>query len=317
MRAVRRAAIAALLALALSACGDSALKPDAALVAALESTSKRPRVLVYEEKSGGSLLRIDVRHQDDLRYSADLARDGRTVQRVVVSDDAVALQLLGGGAQQQLSPSAQTSARLRAGGWVRDETGAPSPLALATQDAAPLRDALAVLGYVATAVRAATGVVPFNPDAIGYVAEEDPFRQPAADEQRFDLLPEPLLPGDEEGNLPTLEDLREMAIYVAPDGSVREVQERVGAFGQLDRILRNYSMPTPEGSSREQLAELALARVNEERKKSSQPPITARTLSVRVSGLGSAIPVTLPVDAAAGLLTQIPGLGPTGRSATS
>jgi hypothetical protein len=170
-----------------------------------------------------------------------------------------------------------------------------------------MNDTLSVLTYVRHAVSQAGAVVRFNPNTVGYIREDDPHRLPRRTEQRYDLVPVPLLPGDAADNVPGVEDLRQMAVYLRGDGRVTEISERISALAQLDRIVRNYTMKRPTGASESEWADLVFAKVNEVRAERGLPPIVGRTMTVTFRGVGVVTPVELPPVATRGTLATIPG----------
>jgi hypothetical protein len=206
-------------ALGLSGC-KGANDAEKRLRAALRNTEKLSNTFLYKETIHD--LRgeheTDVRGlvEDDFRYKARVALDGKPVLDEVVSDDALAVRFLdpaamvrfvrkgntakqtssgvGGGPVPAADPGADavggaatpgepTAAEVLASRrWVLDPSGAPTAFATAGSNRAlgddPIADARAGFAYVNRAIDEAVKVVEWNPESLEYRKDEDPFETP-------------------------------------------------------------------------------------------------------------------------------------------
>jgi hypothetical protein len=220
----RRVLLSGLLVLAtlgLSAC-SGVTDAEKRLRAALRNTEKLSNTFLYKEtvhdKAGDHAIDVRGLVEDDFRYKARVAEDGRPVLDEVVSDDALAVRFLDpaaigrflrkptkakqggsgvGGAGS--SPTEEPAAAPAGGGgtpgqpsaaevlatrrWVLDTAGAPSAFSSANTDETlgddPIADAREVFAYVDRAINEAIRVVEFNPESVEYREKEDPFPKPA------------------------------------------------------------------------------------------------------------------------------------------
>ncbi|HKN92342.1 MAG TPA: hypothetical protein VJ622_18925 [Acidimicrobiia bacterium] len=205
----------------LSGC-NKASDAEKQLRAALHNTEKLSNTFLYQETVHDTAgdHETDVRGlvEDDFRYKARVAEDGKPVLDEVVSDDAIAVRFLdptrigrflrkptkadrggsgvgGNGTASGATPAPNpggvtgtasggpTAAELLATRrWVLDPAGAPAAFASAGTDQAlgddPIADARDVFAYVNQAIDAADRVVEFNPESLDYRKDEDPFPQP-------------------------------------------------------------------------------------------------------------------------------------------
>ncbi|MDQ1518800.1 MAG: hypothetical protein QOE80_4630 [Actinomycetota bacterium] len=220
MKARRRILLSGLLVVAtlgLSACNGNT-DSEKRLLAALHNTEKLSNTFLYKEtvhdKTGDHETDVRGLVEDDFRYKARVAQDGRPVLDEVVSDDALAVRFLdpaslgrflrkptkarqggsgvgGNGAAPTPEPAAtsagtpgepQPAELLATKRWVLDSAGAPSAFATAATDQTlgddPIADSREVFAYVERAINEAVRVVEFNPESLEYRKDEDPFETP-------------------------------------------------------------------------------------------------------------------------------------------
>jgi hypothetical protein len=203
----------------LSGC-KSATDAEKRLREALRNTEKLSNTFLYTEtvydKAGKHETDVRGLVEDDFRYKARVAIDGKPVVDEVVSDDALAVRFLdpasmdrflrkptkakqsgsgvGGGSAQEPSadgggssstPGEPAAAEVLATRrWVLDPAGAPSAFATANTDQTigddPIADSRAVFAYVDRAINEAVRVVEWNPESLEYRKDEDPFETPKA-----------------------------------------------------------------------------------------------------------------------------------------
>jgi hypothetical protein len=209
-------------ALGLSGC-KGATDAEKRLREALRNTEKLSNTFLYKEivhdKAGDHETDVRGLVEDDFRYKARVATDGKPVLDEVVSDDALAVRFLdptamgrflrkptkakqggsgvgGGGSAPTPDSAADTGGSGRTPGdpsaaeilasrrWVLDSAGAPSAFATADTDQTlggdPVADARAVFAYVGRAINEAVRVVEYNPESLDYRKDEDPFERPKA-----------------------------------------------------------------------------------------------------------------------------------------
>jgi hypothetical protein len=206
-------------ALGLSGC-KGATDTEKRLREALRNTEKLSNTFLYKEtvhdKAGDHETDVRGLAEDDFRYKARVAEEGKPVLDEVVSDDAIAVRFLdpaamgrflrkptkakqggsgvgGSGPAPAPEPSANPAGTgtpgeppaadvLATRRWVLDPAGAPA--AFATADTSqtlgddPIADARAVFAYVDRAINEAVRVVEFNPESLEYRKDEDPFPTP-------------------------------------------------------------------------------------------------------------------------------------------
>ena len=183
---------------------------------ALRNTEKLSNTFLYKETvyDNAGKHETDVRGlvEDDFRYKARVATDGKPVLDEVVSDDALAVRFLDpasmerflrkpttakqsgggvGGSGSAPEPAADSgggtsatpgepaaAAILASKRWVLDSAGAPSAFATANTDQKlgddPIADSRAVFAYVDRAINEAMRVVEWNPESLEYRAQENP-----------------------------------------------------------------------------------------------------------------------------------------------
>jgi hypothetical protein len=206
-------------ALGLSGC-KGANDAEKRLRDALRNTEKLANTFLYKETVHDvrGAHETDVRGlvEDDFRYKARVATDGKPVLDEVVSDDALAVRFLdpaamgrflrkpnaakqtgsglGGGSAPATEPTADAGGSASTPGepaaaevlasrrWVLDPAGAPAAFAAAGSDRTlgddPVADARAVFAYVDRAIDEAVRVVEWNPESLEYRKDEDPFETP-------------------------------------------------------------------------------------------------------------------------------------------
>ncbi|HEV7862605.1 MAG TPA: hypothetical protein VGR20_07895, partial [Acidimicrobiia bacterium] len=206
-------------ALGLSSC-SGATDAEKRLRTALRNTEKLSNTFLYKEtvhdKSGDHATDVRGLVEDDFRYKARVAEDGKPVLDEVVSDDAIAVRFLdptqmsrflrkptkarqggsgvgGSGSSTTPEPAANpggggatgepaTAEVLATKRWVLDSAGAPAAFATVNTDQTigddPIADAREVFAYVDRAINEAVRVVEFNPESLEYRKDEDPFPTP-------------------------------------------------------------------------------------------------------------------------------------------
>lgn len=217
-------------ALGLSGC-KGVTDAEKRLREALRNTEKLSNTFLYREtvhdKAGNHETDVRGLVEDDFRYKARVATDGKPVLDEVVSDDAIAVRFLdttamgrflrkpteakqsgsgvGGGGSATPEPAATpgaghavpgepTAAEILASRrWVLDSAGAPSAFGGSTTDRTlgddPIADARTVFAYVDRALNESFRVVEFNPESLEYREDEDPFPTPGdgSGVTRYDL----------------------------------------------------------------------------------------------------------------------------------
>jgi hypothetical protein len=238
-------------ALGLSGC-KGATDAEKRLREALRNTEKLSATFLYKEtvhdKAGAHETDVRGLVEDDFRYKARVALDGKPVLDEVVSDDAIAVRFLepaamgrflrkptkarqggsgvgaGDGAStpdpaadpNSTSTSDEPTAAevLTTRRWLLDSAGAPAAFATAATDQTvgddPIADARAVFAYVDRAINEAVRIVEFNPESLEYRKDEDPFPTPAPKSgvARYDF---------ERPNLPKASETGSGANQVTPD----------------------------------------------------------------------------------------------------
>jgi hypothetical protein len=218
---------------------------------ALRNTEKLSSTFLYQEtvydKAGQHETDVRGLAEDDFRYKARVATDGKPVLDEVVSDDALAVRFLdlagmerflrkpatakqgssgvggggsapepaaGGGASSPTPGGPAAAEILASKRWVLDSAGAPAAFATANTDQRlgddPIADSRAVFAYVDRAINEAVRVVEWNPESLEYRADEDPFETPkeGSGVARYDFEPP---------NLPKASETGSGANQVTPD----------------------------------------------------------------------------------------------------
>jgi hypothetical protein len=219
----RRVALTGLLlvtAIGLSGC-KGATDAEKRLREALHNTEKLSNTFLYKEtvydKAGAHETDVRGLVEDDFRYKARVALDGRPVLDEVVSDDAIAVRFLepssmgrflrkpdsarqsgsgvggsdgvpaGDGTGIQFgtvaTPGEPAAADVLASRrWLLDPAGAPSAFFSANTNQKlgddPIADSRAVFAYVDRAINEAVRVTEWNPESLEYRRDEDPFETP-------------------------------------------------------------------------------------------------------------------------------------------
>jgi hypothetical protein len=237
-------------ALGLSGC-KGATDAEKRLREALHNTEKLSNTFLYQEivhdKAGDHETDVRGLVEDDFRYKARVAVDGKPVLDEVVSDDALAVRFLDpaamgrflrkpskakqsgsgvGGSGSAAEPAADGGGTSRTPGepaaaeiltsrrWVLDPAGAPSAFATANTDQTlgddPVADARAVFAYVERAIDEAVRIVEWNPESLEYRKDEDPFETPknGSGVARYDF---------ERPNLPKASETGSGSNQVTPD----------------------------------------------------------------------------------------------------
>ncbi|MFN2462858.1 MAG: hypothetical protein ABR573_03015 [Candidatus Dormibacteria bacterium] len=237
------------------------------------------------------------------------------------------------GAAAESRPGAQTLDLIHSGGWVLDAAGAGRLQRKHTAKREELgddqvRDALNALRYVDDSMTQLGGtgaVVLYNPEAINYRADLDPFPRPktAAGELRYDLRQPGLAPraggagtseAQREQGLPGPAYFRSLSVYVR-----RGLVERVVESVSVERALKNPDQDllariqdagtqvpasVKTGAPSVQAAFIARTLIAQQLRR-NQSPLRVHELQLVVSGLGAAQDVTLPDGAAKASLAGV------------
>lgn len=315
----RRIALCGLLVVAtlgLSAC-NGATDAEKRLRAALHNTEKLSNTFLYTETVHDTAgdHETDVRGlvEDDFRYKARVAEDGKPVLDEVVSDDALAVRFLDPTRMgrflrkpvngQSGQPAAELLATRR---WVLDPAGAPAEFATAGTDRAlghdPIADARNVFAYVEQAMNEAARVVEFNPESLEYRKDEDPFPAPAKHSgvTRYDLQRPNLPKASQTGGgpnqvTPDARHFRKMSVYVK-DKRVIKVVEKIDVESRLKDLSEIYDTKFPTNRSKAELAAIAVDALNVIRTGQGQDPIRLRDMGFALLDLGGDVRVDMPTD---------------------
>ena len=233
--------VLAVTALGLSGC-KGATDAEKRVRDALRNTEKLSNTFLYQEtvydKSGKHETDVRGLVEDDFRYKARVAIDGKPVLDEVVSDDALAVRFLdpanmgrflrqpstakssgggvgggvapepdtGGGASSATPGEPSAAEILASKRWVLDSAGAPAAFATANTDQKlgddPIADSRAVFASVDRAINEARRIVEWNPESLEYRADEDPFETPKerTGVTRYDFEPPKLPKASETGS---------------------------------------------------------------------------------------------------------------------
>ena len=313
----RRMGLSALLvaaALGLAGCKGAA-DAEKRLREALRNTEKLSNTFLYRETVHDErrLHETDVRGlvEDDFRYKARVALDGRPVLDEVVSDDAIAVRFLEPGAMPRFLRKPSTARRSGSGvggsapvpepavdagwgapagepsaaevlatrRWLLDPGGAPAAFASAGTDQKlgddPIADARAVFAYVERAIDEALRIVEFNPESLEYRRDEDPFETPkdGSGVVRYDF---------ERPNLPKASETGGGANQVTPD--TRHFR-KMSVYVKDERIIRVVEKIDVE-SRLDDLAEIYDTKFPTDRPRSEVAAIAAEALNVIRTGQG-------------------------------
>jgi len=310
--------------LGLAAC-NGATDAEKRLRTALRNTEKLSNTFLYTETVHDTAgdHETDVRGlvEDDFRYKARVAEDGKPVLDEVVSDDALAVRFLdptrmsrflrkpstaragGAGAAPGQPPAAELLATRR---WVLDPAGAPAEFAGPDTDHTlgddPIADARGVFAYVETAVDEAARVAEFNPQSLEYRKDEDPFPAPAAHSGviRYDLWRPNLPKASQTGGgpnqvTPDARHFRKMSVYVK-DRRVIKVVEKIDVESRLKDLAQIYDTKFPADRSKAELAAIAVEALNVIRTGQGQDPIRMRDMDFSLKDLGGDVKVDMPAE---------------------
>ncbi len=302
--------------LGLSGCKGST-DTEERLREALRKTEKLSNTFLYKEtvhdKAGSHETDVRGLVEDDFRYKARVALDGKPIVDEVVSDDAIAVRFLdpaamnqflrkptkakqggsgvgGSGSEAPESAAGPGAASVTVGGppaaevlatrrWVLDSAGAPSAFATAgttqTLGDDPIADSRAVFAYVARAMDEAVRIVEFNPESLQYRADEDPFETPkdGSDVTRYDF---------ERPNLPKASQTGGGANQVTPD--TRHFR-KMSVYVKDDRIIRVVEKVDVE-SRLDDLAEIYDTKFPTDRPQAEVAAIAVEALNVIRTGQG-------------------------------
>ncbi|HVW33191.1 MAG TPA: hypothetical protein VHL53_11680 [Acidimicrobiia bacterium] len=323
-------------ALGLSACNAST-DAEKRLRSALHNTEKLSNTFLYTETVHDSTgdHETDVRGlvEDDFRYKARVAEDGRPVLDEVVSDDAIAVRFLDPAAMGRFLRQGAPPVTSPAGGpttaevlatrrWVLDPAGAPAAFPTADTDQKlgddPIADSRAVFAYVEQAINEADRVVEFNPESLDYRKDEDPFPTPANHSGviRYDFARPNLPKASQTGTgsnqvTPDTRHFRKMSVYVK-DQRVIRVMEKIDVASRLKDLAQIYDTKFPADRSRAELAVIAVEALNVIRTGQGQDPIRMRDMEFSLKDLGTAVRVDMPTDTTKGSLALLVNRGRVG-----
>lgn len=313
--------VAAALAGSLTACGERETAVDdlRAIVREAEQLSYK---YSYEEQASGRKVEVRGIVEDDFRYKAQVAIDGKPAYEEVVSDDAVAARLLdpaqlGFFVREELAGKSADdyeagAVALQSQRWVVDRTGAPSLLATGREERKAgddwIIDSLTVFRYLEIAMREQPTVL-FNRESLDYRESDDPFPHPAKGVERYDILPFDLPRQDDVsgGNQAPLgpQHFRKIAVYVKGDRII-EVREAVDIANRLDDMERNFGVEFDDSRSVDENVKIAVQAINTIRTGQGNDPLRLRTTQLRLTDVGHDSKVSLPltdsVDATLGFL---------------
>jgi hypothetical protein len=336
--------VALLAATLLPACSTEDDDADE-LRAALERTERLASRFGYTETHDDARVTVRGLIEDDFRYKARLAVDGRDTLDEVVDDDALYFRLIDAASLDLfLAEDADLSVEsdlegvtvaevLRARRWLVDRDGAPAVFGTASVEEGigedPVRDALAVLKYAEKAIGEAAFVVKYNPESLDYKPSEDPFPTPedGSGVTRYDFLARPFPRPDSAAStgeaLADTPQFRKMSVYVK-DGLVFQVMEQIGAAGDVAdrfvRYLRSFLFQSDQEaferfeSSYEQVppnqrSALILGIINDLRAKAGEDPVRGRSMTFELVDLGQDVTIDVPDGAVEGELNILRARG--------
>lgn len=283
----------------LGACGSEGKQTERLVRGALQRTSRLSHKFVYAIESDGRAYSVAGVVEDTLRYSARVSLAGRPRVDQVVHDDAVALRLLEVASTRRMTKAG-------GGGWLIDRNGAPVRGALdtgakATMGEDPVADAIGVFEYIDEAVARAQAVRVFNPEAIDYRPEEDPFPKPSRGSGivRYDLQRPDLPSASQVANneaVPGVQHFRRMSLYLK-EGLIVRAMDAVSIGDKIDEVERNYDIRLPDDLSDEEIDRVVLGALNALLREQGREPIPARNMSLSLSELGAPQAVRLPSGA--------------------
>ena len=339
---MKRALVSGLLLVAtlgLTACNGST-DAEKRLREALHNTEKLSNTFLYTETvhdtAGDRATDVRGLVEDDFRYKARVAEDGKPVLDEVVSDDAIAVRFLDPGAmvhflRKGAPPAGSTSAQPAPSGgpatadvlatrrWVLDTAGAPSAFATSNTDQKlgddPIADARQVFAYVEQAMNEAARVVEFNPESLEYRKDEDPFPTPAnhSGVTRYDFerpnLPKAAQTGTGSNQVtPDTRHFRKMSVYVK-DKRVIRVMEKVDVESRLKDLAQIYDTKFPADRPKAEVAAIAVEALNVIRTGQGQDPIRMRDMEFSLKDLGAPVKVDMPSDTTRGSLALLENRG--------
>jgi len=293
-----------LMASSLAGCSKAAATAKAQLLTAIGNTALLSNHLSYLDAVGATQLDVDADIEDGFRYQASLSVDGTAAYQEIARDDALAARLLSPVGLQWVaaSPASAEAGPLASGGWVVDELGAPVlTSALPTPGADPILDALSYFSTLEASVEAAE-VVKFDPNALDYRPDLDPFPRPGPGVIRYDLTP---------GRLPTratatgpaaeppgANDLEKLSVYVH-DGLVVAVRDQIAVEPFVQPLERAYAVHPPGDADQQAAALLSL--INGLREAAGVAPIVPRSLTLMVTPEPVGFHVVIPPATVASL----------------
>lgn len=327
------------------ACGRNEQDALREVRAALRKTGQLSYRYVYTDNSTIYNTPIEVKGilEDDLRFKAQLAVDGKPAMEEVVSDDTIAdrffdptvLKLYSnpeggrgdtgkrqGDAEEKLASDVEVRSALAAGQWVVDPSGAPPLLGGAVDlrrlSADPVYDSLTMFQYVEQVLRT-NFIYEFNEDALDYRPQEDPFADatpeklfPGRKVKRYDVGRPPLPKASDTvaGNqlTPGMEHFRYMVIYIE-NGVILRIDETINLELQLEDLRSNYDLDLPD-DPQEAIA-VSVKAINAVREGQAEPPLIVRDVSLRLASIGEENKIELPQgdDLVVGSLSVLRGRG--------
>lgn len=323
--------------LLLSGCGDADPKLRDELSAAIGKTQQQPHRLSLELTTPERTFDVTGVLEDDARYQAVVAIDGRPAWEEVASDDTLAGRFLdpsalplflrdaGGGAKASLP---DVRAELAAGRWVIDEVGAPDLLDVRAAAAGagpggkgrllgqdPLLDAVTALDYVRRVLHEQEFRL-YNENDLDYDPTTDTFPVPDEDGpvRRYDSVRTKLPTAAQisgfggRPQFPDTANFRRMSIYVDEQDRIVRVLETVDVRSRLKELSSNAGITLPKGVDAGTAAKVIVESLNKLRVGQGDDPIDVHELDLTITTEGP-LTVTLPSAGTKGSLDLLIGRG--------
>jgi hypothetical protein len=303
------------------ACGERVLNPVDQARGILTRTETKARRFIYNEGTGENRISVVGIILDDYGYRARISINGEATIDEVALDDALAIRFLKPEAisdflaEATTPPAGEAFNALRSRRWVLDRSGAPDltrpGFQARTIGEDPTLDGLTVFDLYRKAINESEGVAKYNPQALTYVAGEDPFPKPeeGSEVERFDLIPALLRPvtGSPNDTLPDAPNFRRMSMYVK-DGVVLRILESIDLSFRLTELQEALDLDLTEAQAR-QFLERGMDALNELRTSRGLEPIRPRTMSYQLVDIGKPAKVELPSDFIEGSLSFLRNRG--------
>ncbi len=315
-----------------AACGTNAAQEQRRILGDIERAQSNPHGFKYVDQTldGSDSIVVEGSASDDFRYDGTVSHNGKKLYRMIVSDDAVALQLIDRAATKSVVDYATrldpvTGQALADGKWVVDFAGAPAlnvvkvakgdtEQGTAAQPQAsravnpigddPFFDAADALHYTLRTIGGGFGMAAFNPDDVEYNPADDPWKDDAQKNlrgqgiRRYDLRQAPLPGRAQRGatqRLPGAAAFRKMAIYVR-GSSAFEIKEQISL-----RDRREFRR-AEEGRAAKYYLQLRDAALGG----ALASPLRERKMTLDIEPFDGA-PIVVPGDAVKGILKDVIG----------